>query len=49
MIGFDANDDKVMELWHGGHSPSLTLTQMMSETIDVYRLDLASRFVIGCG
>jgi hypothetical protein len=49
MVGYDANRDGVMELWHGGHSPSLALTQMMSETIRAYQLDLAPRFVVGCG
>ena len=49
MVGYDANRDGVMELWHAGHSPSLALTQMMSETIRAYQLDLAPRFVVGCG
>ena len=49
MIGYDGNGDGVMELWHGGHSPSLALAQMMSEIIDAYQLDLDQRFVVGCG
>lgn len=49
MVGYDADRDGVMELWHGGHLPSLALAQMMSETISAYRLDLAPRFVVGCG
>ncbi|MBM3134399.1 MAG: M28 family peptidase [Chloroflexi bacterium] len=49
MVGYDANHDGVMELWHANHSPSLALTQMMSETIRAYQLDLAPRFVVGCG
>jgi hypothetical protein len=49
MVGYDANGDAVMELWHGDHSPSLALTQVMSETIKAFRINLAPRFVIGCG
>lgn len=49
MVGYDGNDDGVMELWHGGHTPSVALTQMMSETISVYQLELVPRFVVGCG
>jgi len=49
MVGYDANHDGVMELWHANHSPSLALTQMISETIRAYQLNLAPRFVVGCG
>jgi hypothetical protein len=49
MVGYDGNRDGVMELWHGGHAPSMAVTQMMSETIRAYQLDLAPRFVVGCG
>jgi acetylornithine deacetylase/succinyl-diaminopimelate desuccinylase-like protein len=49
MVGYDANRDGVMELWHGGHAPSMAVTQMMSETIRAYQLDLVPRFVVGCG
>ena len=49
MVGYDGNSDEVMELWHGGRSPSLALTQMMSNTIKGYQLDLAPRFVVCCG
>jgi hypothetical protein len=49
MVGYDANHDGAMELWHGGHSPSLALTRVMSETIAAYQLDLAPRFAVGCG
>jgi hypothetical protein len=49
MVGYDANHDGVMELWHGGHSPSLALTQMMSETIRAYHLNLVPTFIVGCG
>jgi hypothetical protein len=49
MVGYDGNGDGVMELWHGGHTPSMALTQMMSDTIRAYQLDLAPGFVVGCG
>ncbi len=49
MVGYDGNRDGVMELWHGGDVPSMAVTQMMSETIRAYQLDLAPRFVVGCG
>ncbi len=49
MVGYDGNRDRVMELWHGGHLPSLALTQMMSETIRAYQLDLVPEFIVGCG
>lgn len=49
MVGYDPNGDGGMELWHGGHLPSLALAAVMSDTISAYRLDLAPRFVVGCG
>lgn len=49
MIGYDGNGDKVMELWHGGHPPSLALTQLISETIYAYQLNLIPKLVVGCG
>jgi acetylornithine deacetylase/succinyl-diaminopimelate desuccinylase-like protein len=49
MIGYDANADTVMELWHGDHAPSFALTQMMNETILAYQLNLEPHLVVGCG
>jgi hypothetical protein len=49
MVGYDANRDGVMELWHGDHLPSLAVTQAMSETVSTYQLDLAPRILVGCG
>lgn len=49
VVGYDGNRDRVMELWHGGRPASTALTQMMSETIKAYRLDLAPKLVEGCG
>jgi acetylornithine deacetylase/succinyl-diaminopimelate desuccinylase-like protein len=49
MIGYDANGDKVMELWHGGHAPSMDLAEIMREIIQAYQLELTPVFVVGCG
>ncbi len=49
VVGYDGNRDGVMELWHGGRPQSTVVTEMMSETIKAYRLDLAPRLVVGCG
>lgn len=49
MVSYDANNDGVMELWSGDHPASLVLTQMMSEIILAYQLDLVPRLVVGCG
>lgn len=48
MVGYDSDRDGVMQLWPGDHRPSLALTQMMSETINTYQLDLAPRIHPGC-
>ena len=48
MTGYDANGDRVMELVHGDHPPSLALAQVMSETIAAYQLDLDQRMIVGC-
>jgi acetylornithine deacetylase/succinyl-diaminopimelate desuccinylase-like protein len=49
MIGYDEDNNGIMELWHGDHPPSVALAQMMSEIIIAYKLDLTPRLVIGCG
>jgi len=48
MTGYDGNDDGVMELFHGDHPPSITLTQMIGEIIAAYQLDLVPKIVSGC-
>jgi hypothetical protein len=48
-VGYDANQDHVMELWYGDHSPSFDLVTRMSEMIDDYQLNLSSVLVVGCG
>ena len=48
MVGYDANDDRVMELWSGDHLPSLALTRTMSETINAFQLGLVPQLVQGC-
>ncbi len=49
MVGFDGNGDRVMELWHGGVTSSVALTQMMNDTIRAYQLDLNPKLITGCG
>ena len=49
VIGYDGNDDRVMELWHGDGPKSMLVTQMMSGTIGAYRLDLVPVLTAGCG
>jgi len=51
MVGYDANLDGVMQLWYGetNHAPSLALTQMMSDIIQIYQLGLAPKITTGCG
>jgi putative aminopeptidase FrvX len=49
MVGYDANHDWAMELWHGGHAPSLALAQWMKETIKGQQFNLVPELVVGCG
>lgn len=49
MIGYDANHDSIMELWHAGHSPSLDFAELFSNVIKDNHLNLIPRFVVGCG
>lgn len=49
VIGYDGNDDRVMELWHGDGPQSMVVTQMMSETIRAYRFALEPIIAAGCG
>jgi hypothetical protein len=49
MVGYDANRDGAMELWHGDHLPSLAVAQMMSNAIGTYELNLAPSIRVGCG
>jgi hypothetical protein len=48
MVGYDGNNDGVMELWYGDQQPSLAVTQVMSDTIRDYQLALVPQFVAGC-
>ena len=48
MIGYDANEDRVMELVHGGHSPSVAVAQVLSATLDALQIDLDPRITEGC-
>jgi Zn-dependent M28 family amino/carboxypeptidase len=49
MIGYDENDDHVMEIWHGGHSSSLAFAGYFRDIINTYKLDLQPKLVVGCG
>jgi len=49
MVGYDEDHNGAMELWHGDHSPSLVLTQLISEIIVAYHLNLSPSLVVGCG
>lgn len=49
MIGYDANSDQVMQLWHGGHPSSKAFCQSMNETIQFYELELVPELAVGCG
>lgn len=49
VIGYDANRDGVMGLWHGGEAPSIAVTRIMSETIQAYQLALKPELAVGCG
>lgn len=48
MTGYDGNGDGLINLAHGDHAPTLTLAQVMSETIEAYQLNLDQRVVAGC-
>lgn len=48
MIGYDADRDRVMQLWAGDHPPSLAFAQSLSDLITQYHLDLIPRTISGC-
>lgn len=48
MTGYDGNGDRVMELFHGNHSPSILLAQSMGEMVTDYHLELVPLPVVGC-
>jgi hypothetical protein len=48
MIGYDANHDEAMQLFHGNQAPSKTLAQMMHDTIIQYQLNLSPTITAGC-
>jgi len=47
-IGYDENRDGAMQLWFGDHTPSRALTEVMSDTIRAYQLNLIPRIIAGC-
>lgn len=48
VTGYDANEDRVMELGHGDHPPSVALAQYMSAAIQAYKLDLDPHVIASC-
>ncbi len=49
MLGYDGNGDNVMELYHGGHRPSVERAQRIERTIATYVPGLRPRLDPGCG
>lgn len=47
MIGYDSNDDGVMELWNG--EQPLDFVKLLGEIISAYQLDLNAQVVSDCG
>ncbi len=48
MIGYDGDDDGVMQLWSGDDAPSLALAQGLSEIVKAYQPALVPTVVTGC-
>jgi Zn-dependent M28 family amino/carboxypeptidase len=48
MIGYDSNQDNVMELWSGDHQPSYELVSYISDIITKYEFDLSPIIVTDC-
>lgn len=49
MLGYDSDDDNVMELYHGNHPPSLAVARSLEATIRTYVPELRPRLDPGCG
>jgi acetylornithine deacetylase/succinyl-diaminopimelate desuccinylase-like protein len=49
MIGYDSNDDWVMELYYGDHAPSRALALTMRQAVVTYETRLVPRMDVGCG
>ncbi len=49
MVGYDSNRDWAMELWDGGHLPSHTLAQLISDTLRDQQSKLVPTLKVGCG
>jgi hypothetical protein len=49
MLGYDANQDWAMELWHGGHAGSLALAELIGDTIAAHQFRLVPEFAVRCG
>ncbi len=49
MIGYDANYDTAMQIWHGDHPPSRLLAESISATIEAFQFNLEPALLAGCG
>lgn len=49
MVGYDADNDQVMELWHGDKSSSVDLANQVVTVIQTYGIGLQPVLVVGCG
>jgi len=49
MVGYDGNGDRVMELYHEDHAPSLALARDMRDAVERAGLPLVPRLNPGCG
>jgi acetylornithine deacetylase/succinyl-diaminopimelate desuccinylase-like protein len=48
MVGYDSNNDGMMEFWSGEHQPSFEFAQSLIDLIGGYQIDLEPEIVIGC-
>ncbi len=48
-IGYDADGDRVMQIFYGDHLPSKTIAMTLSELISEYQINLSPNVIVGCG
>ena len=48
MIGYDSDNDGVMQLWPGDHPPSLAFAEMIGGIINTYPIDLKPSIFTDC-
>lgn len=49
MIGYDGDGDRVMELYHDNHPPSMAVARVMADVVPAYKIDLVIQPNAGCG